>query len=186
MDVYQRNYIFLCKINVCSGSFARFIPQIFNYSRLRMETWEQCVKSAQNRALMLILNKFHIVDFEQLNAEWAVSVPLPTNDGSTTNIFPGSIRRFHKSYFAYHFLRASSVLSNSILGYIYIYIYISSISFFWELQYLRYHIWNIFQYIIIAQLRLWDVQFLLVFRCSLVCLSNPLFSKKGYFSDLQK
>lgn len=69
---------------------------------------------------------------------------------------------------------------------IYIYIYISSISFFWELQYLRYHIWNIFQYIIIAQLRLWDVQFLLVFRCSLVCLSNPLFSKKGYFSDLQK
>ena len=127
MDVYQRNYIFLCKINVCSGSFARFIPQIFNYSRLRMETWEQCVKSAQNRALMLILNKFHIVDFEQLNAEWAASVPLPTNDGSTTNIFPGSIRRFHKSYFAYHFLRASSVLSNSILGYIYIYIYIKYI-----------------------------------------------------------
>ena len=32
-----------------------------------MKTWEQCVKSAQKRALMLILNKFHIVDFEQLN-----------------------------------------------------------------------------------------------------------------------
>lgn len=38
VDVYQRNYISLCKINVCSGSFARFIPQIFNYSRLRMKT----------------------------------------------------------------------------------------------------------------------------------------------------
>ena len=114
-------------------------------------------------SFMLTLNRFRTVDFEQVNAGWTASAPMRSDDSSTTNIFPGSIRRY-KSYFPYHFLRASSVVPNSIYGkniniatklelttkdyehwtYVGFHRLLSSTSFFWELQYLKYHISNIF------------------------------------------